>query len=235
MGLPRARFVDAAPTVEHLQALRAAGVSVRQLCADAKVPRTTVTALLNGSQRRLGRDVASRLLALTTSAGTTRVLSGPTQRLVDELVATGMSKRWILRELGLGHRTLMFGNTVSAARAEAVAALHDRVFGDRPKLDLDLRAIDAMERERETANRRFGELDQSWLRDGECRDMDSALFFDDDPEMHGQLSAVCSTCAVRERCLHFALEAGEPGYWGGTSEKDRRRIRREAKRRFVAA
>jgi hypothetical protein len=33
---------------------------------------------------------------------------------------------------------------------------------------------------------------------------------------------------VREQCLALAREQGEQGIWGGTSERDRQRMRREA-------
>ena len=39
---------------------------------------------------------------------------------------------------------------------------------------------------------------------------------------------VCRGCVVREECLEFALQNGEKfGIWGGLSERERRRIRRQ--------
>ena len=39
--------------------------------------------------------------------------------------------------------------------------------------------------------------------------------------------AVCEECPVKERCLQFALETNQDsGIWGGTSEEERRRLRR---------
>lgn len=36
--------------------------------------------------------------------------------------------------------------------------------------------------------------------------------------------AVCFGCPVRNECLQLALEIGMPGTWGGTSERQRRRM-----------
>jgi WhiB family redox-sensing transcriptional regulator len=39
---------------------------------------------------------------------------------------------------------------------------------------------------------------------------------------------VCNECEVREPCLEFALESNQDsGVWGGTSEEERRAIRRQ--------
>jgi WhiB family redox-sensing transcriptional regulator len=39
--------------------------------------------------------------------------------------------------------------------------------------------------------------------------------------------AVCATCPVRPECLEWALATGQDsGVWGGTSEEERRALRR---------
>ena len=39
--------------------------------------------------------------------------------------------------------------------------------------------------------------------------------------------AVCRSCPVIEQCLRYALETNqESGVWGGTTEEERRRLRR---------
>jgi WhiB family redox-sensing transcriptional regulator len=40
---------------------------------------------------------------------------------------------------------------------------------------------------------------------------------------------VCPGCPVEKQCLEFALENGEFGVWGGTSERRRRTIKRHRK------
>ena len=40
--------------------------------------------------------------------------------------------------------------------------------------------------------------------------------------------AICGECEVRDQCLDYAIEMGEKfGIWGGLSERERRRVRRE--------
>jgi WhiB family redox-sensing transcriptional regulator len=47
---------------------------------------------------------------------------------------------------------------------------------------------------------------------------------------------ICMGCDVRARCLKYALESNQQfGVWGGTSERERRRIKREAGPGEVAA
>jgi WhiB family redox-sensing transcriptional regulator len=36
---------------------------------------------------------------------------------------------------------------------------------------------------------------------------------------------LCAVCFVRAQCLDEALQRDEPGIWGGTTEKERRRIK----------
>jgi len=38
--------------------------------------------------------------------------------------------------------------------------------------------------------------------------------------------AVCAGCPLKDPCLEYALRNGEIGIWGGTTESDRRRLRR---------
>lgn len=42
---------------------------------------------------------------------------------------------------------------------------------------------------------------------------------------------VCKTCPYKSPCLEWALENKEMGIWGGTTESDRRKIRRTRKNR----
>lgn len=72
---------------------------------------------------------------------------------------------------------------------------------------------------------------------GMCRGLDPDMFF---PERGGPIreaKAVCQACAVRVECLEYALDRGEKfGIWGGTSERERRQLRRtRAARRQSAA
>ena len=61
-----------------------------------------------------------------------------------------------------------------------------------------------------------------------CLGLDPNLFF---PERGASVDAakrVCMSCPVRAECLEFALvEVVKHGIFGGTSERERRRLRRE--------
>jgi WhiB family redox-sensing transcriptional regulator len=73
----------------------------------------------------------------------------------------------------------------------------------------------------------------SWQERANCLGLDPDLFFPERGEPVDQAKNVCVSCEVRVECLEYALEAGERfGVWGGTSERERRRIRRQ--RRLAA-
>lgn len=69
-----------------------------------------------------------------------------------------------------------------------------------------------------------------------CIGLDPGLFFPEPPTTPDDVArakAVCESCPHREPCLELALETNAPGIWGGTSDKERRRIRKQ--RKAVAA
>ncbi len=77
------------------------------------------------------------------------------------------------------------------------------------------------------ANAQYG-----WRRDAICRDTDPDLFFPVGTTGHAlvqieRATQVCQECPVQRDCLEFALETNQDsGIWGGTSEEERRAIRR---------
>ncbi|MFH9432886.1 WhiB family transcriptional regulator [Streptomyces rochei] len=78
----------------------------------------------------------------------------------------------------------------------------------------------------------------NWREHAACRTEDPDLFFpigSTGPAalQAEQAKAVCRTCPVQEQCLRWALDTGQSiGVWGGTSETERRALkRREAVRR----
>lgn len=71
--------------------------------------------------------------------------------------------------------------------------------------------------------------EQPWTELANCRGCDPALFFPGQGESTRDAKAVCAACEVRRECLDYALRSGEKfGIWGGKSERERRRIRRQA-------
>ena len=70
-----------------------------------------------------------------------------------------------------------------------------------------------------------------WWNDAACRGLDTNLFYPGRGESVDEAKAVCNVCTVRDECLADALEHGDKfGIWGGTSEHERRPIRRDVKR-----
>ncbi len=72
----------------------------------------------------------------------------------------------------------------------------------------------------------------NWRSSAACRTEDPDLFFPigtSGPALMQteQAKAVCRQCPVREQCLEWALETGQSlGVWGGTSETERRALKR---------
>lgn len=75
-----------------------------------------------------------------------------------------------------------------------------------------------------------------WRHKAVCREEDPELFFpigNTGPAILQieEAKAVCRRCPVIEPCLKWALETGQDsGVWGGTSEDERRAIKRRAQR-----
>lgn len=75
----------------------------------------------------------------------------------------------------------------------------------------------------------------AWHADAACRGMDPDLFYPGLGANRDLVHArqVCTGCRVRVECLEDALARGDKwGVWGGLSERERRRLRRE--RRLAA-
>ena len=70
--------------------------------------------------------------------------------------------------------------------------------------------------------------DKSWQMLSNCLGVVPDLFFPERGASTKDAKAVCQGCIVREDCLEYALTNREKfGIWGGLSERERRRIRRE--------
>lgn len=64
-----------------------------------------------------------------------------------------------------------------------------------------------------------------WQERAQCAGTDTEAFY---PEMGGSgvdAKRICARCEVRKECLDYALSRAEAhGIWGGTSERERRRM-----------
>ena len=70
----------------------------------------------------------------------------------------------------------------------------------------------------------------SWQEDGLCRQVSPALMFPEPGESADPGKQVCAGCPVLVKCRDHALRHNERfGVWGGLSENDRKRLRRQAR------
>lgn len=83
--------------------------------------------------------------------------------------------------------------------------------------------------------RKVTEMSLNWMDEALCAQVGTEIFF---PERGGNPHAavsVCRRCPVKQECLNHALdlEASSPlqvtGIWGGTTTKQRDRLRRALK------
>lgn len=82
--------------------------------------------------------------------------------------------------------------------------------------------------------------DYTWRDEALCRDTDPDLFFPIGTTGQALIQierakSVCGECPARSDCLDFALETNQDaGIWGGTSEDERRLLRRQRNGRVHA-
>lgn len=70
--------------------------------------------------------------------------------------------------------------------------------------------------------------ERGWQDEANCLGVDPDLFFPERGASTREAKEVCRGCVVRGQCLEYALVNGEKfGIWGGLSERERRRLRRQ--------
>ena len=73
-----------------------------------------------------------------------------------------------------------------------------------------------------------------WMTKGNCFERPPSEFFPSDGVGVDRARKICATCPVKTPCLDYALRNRiDHGVWGGTSERERRRILKA--RRIAAA
>ena len=74
----------------------------------------------------------------------------------------------------------------------------------------------------------FDAVDQDWQEQALCAQTDPEAFFPEKGGSTREAKRICRACGVRDECLEFALEHDERfGIWGGLSERERRRLKRD--------
>jgi WhiB family redox-sensing transcriptional regulator len=70
--------------------------------------------------------------------------------------------------------------------------------------------------------------DLAWQDGANCKGANADLFFPERGASTRTAKGICRECSVRADCLEFAITTGEKfGIWGGMSERERRRVRKE--------
>lgn len=68
-----------------------------------------------------------------------------------------------------------------------------------------------------------------WMADAACKEHAREIFYPVRGDDSRPAKQICARCLVRDECLAYAIEGNERfGVWGGTSERERRRLRRSA-------
>src|SRR5688572_1291277 len=71
-------------------------------------------------------------------------------------------------------------------------------------------------------------LDQDWRAGALCARFDPDLFFAPGAIEHKEAKRVCRECPVQMQCLAYAMNMPvDHGIWGGMTERERRRHRRQ--------
>jgi WhiB family redox-sensing transcriptional regulator len=75
-------------------------------------------------------------------------------------------------------------------------------------------------------------VSDDWRHRARCLAFDPELFFPvgvggTAEAQEREAKAVCRLCPVISECLEWALRTHQAGVWGGTSEVERRRMRRQ--------
>lgn len=71
-----------------------------------------------------------------------------------------------------------------------------------------------------------------WFKRAMCKGKPAEIFFilreDKDQRVKRNMAyAICNSCEVSKECLDYAITNREIGIWGGTSDRDRRKMRRD--------
>ena len=83
---------------------------------------------------------------------------------------------------------------------------------------------------RRPGNNEFVRLftEPEWMPKAACRDSGVSAYFPARGESAAFAKATCAGCPVCADCLQYALDDPElHGIWGGTSERERRALRRD--------
>lgn len=242
---PEPPYVSASSARDHVAWLATQGVGLKTIAKASGVSHGALSKLVYGDPRS-GRGPSKRIrpatrdaiLAVmpTAVADGAKVPAAPVWADVTVLLERGWTKAAIARAIGQTGPGLQLGREYVAARnARAVKRLLGQPVpprrsrhGEHPvespaPLAVEVPVADPYQ----LPSIRVAPPE---LRRGACRvpAIPTWLFFPHrgDAEVVERAKKVCATCPVAAACLEYALEAREPGVWGGTTGAERRELRR---------
>ncbi len=75
-------------------------------------------------------------------------------------------------------------------------------------------------------------LPPEWTKQALCAEVDPEIFFPEKGDGTRYAKRICKNCVVKQQCLDYSLKNNERfGIWGGTVEKERRKLERNLKRK----
>ncbi len=120
---------------QHILALGRRGIGYKSVADAASVSRTITGLIKSGARRRIRRDTAARILAVTTEAiaGGALVPAAGTWRRLDELISRGYSKAQLARWMGYRSPSIQIKRSgkITAATEARVRKLYDAVNAGR--------------------------------------------------------------------------------------------------------
>lgn len=139
-GAAPPRLVDATPARQHIQALRASGMGVRTIAAEAGVVPAVIQRLVGWNRDRpalkLRPDTEAKLFSVRpgTLAPSTLVSAGPTGRKVRALIAAGYPRLQMATAIGVQASNFRYADLeewhlVKVRRAAQIDALYQQLSG----------------------------------------------------------------------------------------------------------
>lgn len=123
-------------------------------------------------------------------------------------------------------------NSRERLRLIAEAARDFRGDGERPSTDSStplagqlLTIVDTVSRDFDSL---FDAIEEQWQEQALCAQTDPEAFFPEKGGSTREAKRICQACGVRDECLEYALAHDERfGIWGGLSERERRRLKKQ--------
>ena len=72
-----------------------------------------------------------------------------------------------------------------------------------------------------------------WMHSGACRGKDPSLWYPTRGESCDEAKRICHECPVELACREYGIDNETIGVWGGLSERERKRLRRDVRLRGV--